>query len=309
MTMKKITTPSQLSAGNLLALGKEYASIITTSVKFSPDLLILGSKKITKNRQNQAADYEDTQIIQIAHQWIQNNNNNLDRLMPHKDWRIRLPDNLKADGQYLMICNHQSWVDTTVIQYVSTERLPLTRFFTKQELLYLPIVGQVFYLLDFPMMKRHKSKDTKQDLNEAYRACRLLSNKPFVLLNYLEGTRNTPAKHANQQSPYRHLLKPKAGGLALAISALGDKIDGILDMTIAYPNGTPSYHDLWLGKVDKLSVDIRYLSMPDELFVKLKAGYYLSDDKVKQQFYAFLDKIWQQKDERLETMLNDFYSQ
>jgi hypothetical protein len=50
-------------------------------------------------------------------------------------------------------------------------------------------------------------------------------------MNFVEGTRFTPAKHAAQQSPYKHLLKPKAGGLALALHVLGDRFDSLLDVT------------------------------------------------------------------------------
>jgi 1-acyl-sn-glycerol-3-phosphate acyltransferase len=60
-------------------------------------------------------------------------------------------------------------------------------------------------------------------------------------MNFLEGTRFTPAKHAKQQSPYRHLLKPKAGGIALALNAMGDKFRAILDVTIVYPDGAPGF--------------------------------------------------------------------
>lgn len=255
----------------------------------------------------------DQSIINMANYWIHSNNFMIDKILPQKDWHITLPSNLKKDGKYLLICNHQSWVDTSVIQYISEGRLPITRFFAKHELLYIPIVGQTFYFLDFPMMKRHsKSAISKnptlatRDLEEARRACNLLSDKPFVLLNYLEGTRFTKQKHTAQQSPYKHLLKPKAGGLALAIASLGDKIDGILDMTIVYPNGIPTYAELWEGKIDKLAVDIRPLDINPELFHALQQGKYDSDEVIKHEFYQFLDKTWQQKDKLIDELYAKF---
>lgn len=294
-------------------LAKGYGAIIKHSMSLAPKIFEHGAKKIIKIKQNKATSVEDEAILKMANGWIVNNNRNLDALMPHKDWRISLPDDLKQDGQYLLICNHQSWVDTSVIQYISENRLPLTRFFAKHELMYIPIVGQTFYLLDFPMMKRHSKQKIKQnpslagrDLIEAKRACHLLKDKPFVLLNYLEGTRFSQAKHHQQSSPYRHLLKPKAGGFALAIELLGGQIDGILDMTIVYPNGAPAYGDLWLGNVDKLAVDIEHLSMPQALFAQIKAGQYDRDDKVKAQFYDYLDELWQQKDDKIVRMMGWF---
>lgn len=260
--------------------------------------------------------FADEAVIKLANHWINTNNNIIDTLMPDKDWRISLPDDVDTHKQYLLVCNHQSWVDTSVIQYVSRNHLPLTRFFTKYELIYIPIVGQAFYFLDFPMMKRHSKQAIAKnpalkgkDILEAKRACDLLKHKPFTLLNYLEGTRFSTAKHRAQNSPYRHLLKPKAGGLALAISALGQQVDGILDMTVVYPdfpNAPPTYADLWLGNVQRLGVDVRHITMNDGLFDAIKQGAYSHDADATQAFYAWLDELWQQKDARMASMLAEF---
>ena len=199
------------------------------------------------------------------------------------------------------------------MQYISEKRLPLTRFFTKFELIYIPIVGQAFYFLDFPMMRRHSKEAVAKnpslkgkDIEEAKRACELLKDKPFTLLNYLEGTRFTKAKHAQQQSPYTHLLKPRAGGLSLAINALGADIDGILDMTIVYPDGVPTYTDLWKGNIKRLGVDVRYIEIPDSLFVGIQNGGYENDEAVKKQMFDWVEQIWYNKDQRITEMLADF---
>lgn len=255
----------------------------------------------------------DQKIVDIADSWIAVNNRLIDRLLPKKDWQINVPNDLSPHKKYLLICNHQSWVDTTLIQYVSEGVLPLTRFFIKQELIYIPVVGQAFYLLDFPMMKRYsKEKIAKnpalagKDLAEAKRACALLLDKEFVLLNYLEGTRFNTKKHTAQKSPYRHLLKPKAGGFALALASLGDEIDGILDMTIVYPDGVPDYAELWSGKMPRLSVDIRHAVMDDALLTALKQGEYQTTPAIKDALHAWLDKVWQEKDERITQCLKAF---
>ena len=233
--------------------------------------------------------------------------------MPRKDWRINLPDDIHTNGKYLLVSNHQSWVDTSIVQYIGEKRLPLTRFFTKFELIYIPIVGQAFYFLDFPMMRRHSKEAIAKnpalkgkDIEEAKRACALLKDKPFTLLNYLEGTRFTKAKQAQQKSPYTHLLKPRAGGLSLAISALGEDIDGILDMTIVYPDGVPSYGDLWKGNIKRLGVDLRYIDIPDTLFESIKQGGYENNEDTKAQMFDWVEQVWRQKDERISTMLADF---
>jgi len=282
--------------------------IAANSIGGSIPIWLMGATKMITG-----AKIADQTVIKIANHWIHSNNVLLDKLFPNKDWRISLPDDINPNGKYLLISNHQSWVDTSVIQYVSEKTLPLTRFFTKFELIYIPVVGQTFYFLDFPMMKRHskeaiaKNPSLKgQDIEEAKRACRLLKDKPFTLLNYLEGTRFTKEKHDKQNSPYQHLLKPRAGGLSLAIQSLGDEIDGILDMTIVYPDGTPSYQDLWLGNVQRLGVEVRKIDMPKALFSAIKTGGYDNDESVKADMFAWLDDIWQQKDGQIETMLAKF---
>ena len=306
-TIQKLNkrAPKLSKAASLLTA----ATVITgSSFRASVPLWIMGAAKVITGSQ-----IADDQVIRITNRWIASNNKMIDKMLLDKDWRISLPDDVHSKGKYLLVSNHQSWVDTSIVQYISEKRLPLTRFFTKFEMIFFPVVGQAFYFLDFPMMRRHskeaiaKNPTLKgQDIEEAKRACSLLKNKPFTLLNYLEGTRFTPVKHDKQNSPYTHLLKPRAGGLALAINALGSEIDGILDMTIVYPDGIPTYSDLWKGNVKRLGVDVRYIDMPKGLFTSVEEGNYENDDAIKAELFDWLADIWQQKDQRMSAMLADF---
>lgn len=291
-----------------LSLITSTGTIAANSLAVGLPVLTAGTiKTLTKSK------LADKTVLGITNHWIHTNNLLIDTVLPEKDWRIKLPDNLNPNGKYLLICNHQSWVDTSIIQYISENRLPITRFFAKHELLYIPIVGQTFYFLDFPMMKRH-SKDAiaknpslaNRDLDEALRACKLLKDKPFVLLNYLEGTRITPEKHQKQNSPYKNLLKPKAGGFALALASLGEEIDGILDMTIVYPDGVPTYSDLWQGKIKRLAVEIEEISPNQALLTALKNGEYEHNPEIKAQLFDWLDERWQVKDAKIDELLAQF---
>ena len=214
-------------------------------------------------------------------------------------------------GRYLMTCNHQSWVDTTVNQYFGLTRMPLTRFFTKWELIFIPFVGQAFKILGFPMMKRHskeqiaKNPELKyRDIEEARKSCEQLLSQPFTLLNYLEGTRYTPEKHAQQKSPYKHLLKPKAGGLALALNILGKDIDALVDMTIIYPNGAPGYGEFWLGDVPKIAVNLRKIDIPEWVH----GGDYEDDLEYRDRFQKWVDDLWAEKDQLIEKMKQNIAS-
>jgi 1-acyl-sn-glycerol-3-phosphate acyltransferase len=294
--------------GKAVSLVTATSAITATSLAAGLPVWLMGATKMITG-----AAIADKTVIQVTNAWINSNNALIDNILPRKDWRISLPDDVHSYGKYLLISNHQSWVDTSIVQYISEKRLPLTRFFTKFELIYIPVIGQAFYFLDFPMMRRH-SKDAiaknpalqGKDIEEAKRACALLKNKPFTLLNYLEGTRFTPAKRDKQQSPYQHLLKPRAGGLALAISALGEEVDAILDMTIVYPDGIPTYSDLWKGNIKRLGVDVRHIKMPDALFTAIQNGGYESDEAIKAQMFDWVEQVWQQKDQLITEMLAEF---
>ncbi len=294
--------------GKVASLATATGVITVNSIAAGIPIWVMGAAKAITG--SKAADKS---VIKTTNRWISSNNSLIDNMLPHKDWRIRLPDDVHPEGKYLLISNHQSWVDTSIVQYISENRLPLTRFFTKFELIYIPVIGQAFYFLDFPMMRRHSKEAIAKnpalqgkDIEEAKRACALLKGKPFTLLNYLEGTRFNQAKHDKQQSPYEYLLKPRAGGLALAINALGADIDGILDMTIVYPDGIPTYSDLWKGEIRRLGVDVRYVEMPKDLFAGLQDGGYEKDESIKTQMFDWIDEVWQQKDTLIEEMLIDF---
>ncbi len=290
-----------------ISRGLTVGSVITGSTFFhGPPVLALGLTKLVKKSRE-----IDATNIQIANSWLSVNNWLINHVLSHLKWDISIDDDLELSmqGHYLMTCNHQSWVDTTVNQYFGLTRMPLTRFFTKWELIFIPFVGQAFKILGFPMMKRHSKQQIAsnpelrtRDLEESRKACKQLLSQPFTLLNYLEGTRFTPAKHAKQQSPYQHLLKAKAGGLALALNILGDKIDALVDMTIVYPDGAPGYHDFWLGDVHRIAVNLRKIDIPAWVF----GGNYEDDAAYRERFQQWVDELWTEKDQLIEQMKQQY---
>lgn len=272
------------------------AILANTLINGSSVALLGGGKWLSSSKKI------DELMLDSANRWISTNNQLIEKILPQMQWEIYIDPqlDLNLNGKYLMTCNHQSWVDTTVNQYFVRPRMPLTRFFAKWELLFIPIAGQAFKALGFPMMKRHsKAKIAKnpelrnRDLDEARKACEQLMNNPFTLLNYLEGTRFTKEKHQQQQSPYTNLLKPKAGGLALALKILGEQIDALMDMTIVYEDSAPSYSEFWLGETKKIYIHVRKIELPDWVI----RGSYEEQEDYRQKFQAWVDEIWQQKDE------------
>ena len=283
--------------------GLTVGSIITGSTFFhGPPVLALGLTKLLKS-----SSKVDETYIKITNSWLSVNNWLIDHVLPNTQWDISVDErlDLNLQGRYLMTCNHQSWVDTTVNQYFGLTRMPLTRFFTKWELIFIPFVGQAFKILGFPMMKRHskaqiaKNPELKyHDMDEARKSCEQLLSQPFTLLNYLEGTRFTPEKQAQQQSPYQYLLKPKAGGLALALDILGNEIDALVDMTIVYPDGAPGYGEFWLGEVPRIAVNLRKIEIPAWVL----AGHYDEDAEFREKFQNWVDTLWAEKDQLIGKM-------
>ena len=283
--------------------GLTVGTVITGSTFFhGPPVLALGLTKLFKQ-----SSKVDEANIQITNSWLSVNNWLIDHVLPNTQWDISIDENLQLSmqGRYLMTCNHQSWVDTTVNQYFGLTRMPLTRFFTKWELIFIPFVGQAFKILRFPMMKRHSKAQIEKkpalkdrDMQEARKACQQLLSQPFTLLNYLEGTRFTKEKHDQQQSPYQHLLKPKAGGLALALNILGDQIDALVDMTIVYPDGVPGYSEFWLGEVPRIAVNLRKINIPDWVL----GGNYEDDAEYRERFQQWVHELWLEKDQLIESM-------
>ncbi|QLB60214.1 acyltransferase [Acinetobacter indicus] len=290
--------------------GLTVSSVITGSTFLhGPPVLALGLTKLFKK----SAKVDQTNI-QITNSWLSVNNWLIDHVLPNTHWDISIEDGLELSmqGRYLMTCNHQSWVDTTVNQYFGLTRMPLTRFFTKWELIFIPFVGQAFKILGFPMMKRHTKEQIAKnpalkdrDMLEARKSCEQLLSQPFTLLNYLEGTRFTQEKHDQQQSPYQHLLKPKAGGLALALNILGNEIDALVDMTIVYPNGAPGYGEFWLGEVPRIAVNLRKIDIPDWVL----GGDYEKDAAYRERFQDWVHQLWTEKDQLIHEMKQKFAEQ
>ena len=213
-------------------------------------------------------------------------------------WDVTGLDGLHRRGWYLVSSNHQSWVDILVLQKVFHRRVPFLKFFLKRQLLYVPVMGLAWWALDFPFMRRGNGSRS-QDLATARAACAKFRQIPTSVMNFLEGTRFTPAKHQQQQSPYRHQLKPTVGGLATALSAMGERFDALLDVTIVYPEGVPTFWDLLSGRVRQVVVRVRELEIPRDLL----GGDYEGDPQFRARIQGWVQELWAEKDRRIEALV------
>ena len=93
-------------------------------------------------------------LTAIANGWVAVNNLN-QKLFNGVRWDVRGLDNLDPKGWYMVVANHQSWVDILVLQTVFYRKIPFLKFFLKKELFWFPFLGQAWWALDFPFMKRY----------------------------------------------------------------------------------------------------------------------------------------------------------
>ena len=221
------------------------------------------------------------------------------------EWDVEGGEDLKKDGWYLLISNHLSWTDIVVLCCVFKDRIPMPKFFLKQQLLYVPFIGMACWALDMPFMRRYSREyllrhpeKRGQDLASTKRSCAKFKHTPTTVVNYVEGTRFTEEKQARGSSNYQYLLQPKTGGIAYTLAAMGDQFDSIIDVTLAYPNNieTP-FKDVLMGRMTKIVVRVRVFPVSREI-----RGDYFNDKPYKQQLQNWLGQLWRDKDELLKTL-------
>ena len=172
----------------------------------------------------------------------------------------------------------------------------MLKFFLKKELIYVPVLGLAWWALDFPFMRRGGGGGSaRKDLRDARAACEKFRLLPTSVTSFAEGTRFTAAKHASQQSPYQHLLQPKAGGMAMALGTMGELFHGLVDVTIVYPDKVPTFVDALCGRLGDVVVLVQERPIPPEL---LKAN-----AKQRALLQEWLDGVWQDKDRAIAQVL------
>jgi 1-acyl-sn-glycerol-3-phosphate acyltransferase len=231
----------------------------------------------------------------LGQNWVACNNLGL-RHTKKIHWDVEGVDALDPNTWYLVVANHQSWVDIVVLQKIFHRKIPLLKFFLKKELIWVPILGIVWWALDFPFMRRTSS--VRKDFETTRKACDKFKLVPVSVMNFVEGTRFTSAKRREQNSPFKHLLKPKAGGIALVLGTMGDRLHSILDVTIVYPEGVCGMWEFLCSRSMSVKVCVRRLPVAWELM-----GDYLADRTFRRDINNWLNALWTEKDRLIETML------
>jgi 1-acyl-sn-glycerol-3-phosphate acyltransferase len=198
-----------------------------------------------------------------------------------------------------------------VLQHVFKRHIPFLKFFLKQELIWVPLLGLAWWALDFPFLKRYSRAFLKKhpelrgkDIETTRKHCEKFKAIPVSVMNFLEGTRFTFQKHKQQNAPYRHLLRPKAGGVALVFSSMGDYLSGVVDVTIVYPANEPPvrFWDLLSGKITDITVRVKQRPIPRNV-----AGRNYDDDEAfRDTVHQWVNQLWQEKDQQIEAIKAEY---
>ncbi|MBR9728178.1 acyltransferase [Shewanella intestini] len=233
-------------------------------------------------------------------------------LITNIEWDVEGIEKLSKDGWYLLISNHVSGFDIAAQTYLLRNNLPMLKFFLKKELLYVPFLGLGCWGLDMPFMDRTSPAKLKKnpklrgkDLETTRKVCQRFKYLPTAIINYVEGSRFTQEKHQRQNSPYRYLLRPKAGGIAFTLSAMGEQFTGLVNLTLVYPDAKDDavLYGVMNGRVKKVVLKIDVLPVPE-----VNAKEYFSKAESRVEFQRDLNKLWQQKDDLIHQVLIQYNS-
>lgn len=231
------------------------------------------------------------------------------KLNPHLQWDVEGLEGLNKKNWYLLICNHYSWADIVVLCVLFRKHIPMNKYFLKQQLAWIPFIGLACWALDMPFMRRYSRsyllrhpERRGKDVETTRRSCEKFRRQPTTIVNFVEGSRFTKEKSLQLRSPFRHLLPPKAAGIAMALNVLGSQFDKMLNVTLCYPeNSATPFYDMLSGKLTRIVVRIELLPVAEELH-----GDYVNDKNFKRQFQLWLNAIWAEKDSLLESIKQQY---
>jgi len=210
---------------------------------------------------------------------------------------------------YLIIANHQTWADILIMQHLLNGKAPVLKFLTTRELIFLPIVGWICWAYDFPFLQRKsfnhdRSLDQKKrnDIQSLSSALHKFMRSSASIMNFVEGTRYSVDKSMRHEASYTHVLKPKAGGLLAIVETLGNKLDAIIDMTIAYDSPNPHFWDFLCGRCRDIKINAKTITLSEAFGHDFHSGSSLDFETVN----AWINETWKTKDTEIENMKKEF---
>ena len=220
------------------------------------------------------------------------------KLLHNLKWEFDIPDGVDTNSWYIAISNHQSWADIFILLAAGHNKIPLLKFFMKKELKWIPIIYLVHKTVDMPFLNRHTQAQVKSnpglkklDYENAKKAAKRFSRNPSTAFSFAEGTRFTKTKHDKQGSPYKNLLKPKIGALAIALPGM-PQVNSLIDFTVVYKSNRRSTWDFLCGEMSQAKVKARIYDIPEDL----KSEAFEQEKEYRKKFKLFIERIWKEKD-------------
>lgn len=239
-------------------------------------------------------------IIFIGECWIFCNKAWINLLHKPK-WKVNGFQKLDSKNWYLVTANHQSWADIFVLQSITNRNIPMLKFFMKDVLKWVPIIGLAWWALDMPFLKRYTKDQLEKnpklrgrDIEQMKKSFGRYSRYPVSIFSFAEGTRFTEDKKIKQKSPYQKLLLPKTGGIALALSTM-PYIKSFINFTIKYDSEHRTFWKFLCGKMNDVTVEVEIIEIPESFF----GNDYLNDESFRQEIKGWLNQIWLKKDKLL----------
>ncbi|CZG58506.1 acyltransferase [Legionella pneumophila serogroup 1] len=283
------------NGGQLHAIAAIFALIVSTTLCFIP-ILFVGLLKLFPNKNWQSLCTRC--VDKIATFWCGINNLYVAKAQKIH-WEISGLNNLTPKDWYLVVANHQSWLDIVILQRLFNRKIPVLKFFIKDQLKWIPLLGFSWWAMGCPFMKRYSKEylaknphKQGKDIISTRKAIETFKRTPASIMNFVEGTRFTKVKKEQQQSPYNYLLKPKAGGISFIINSMGQQIKSLIDVTIVYAEKNHSLWDFLCKRVKKVKIIIRQLPIP----AQFTSANLINDFQAQNAFKEWLNEQWAIKD-------------
>ena len=223
-------------------------------------------------------------------------------------FNIHVPESLDPHRWYFLVCNHQTWADSLLLQTTFHHSAPVLKFLVKKQLKFVPLIGLICWAYDYPFLQRYtrraieKNPDLRErDLQRLRDACAKFAISPAAIMNYAEGTRFKRSKWEQQGKPYQYLLKPKAGGATVILDVMRHKLQSILDVTVVYSTENPSLWDFLCGKIPEVTVVVEEIPIKEVL----------PGPNTTHQFQHYVEQwmnqLWARKDQKIAQMKNEQY--
>jgi lysocardiolipin and lysophospholipid acyltransferase len=174
-------------------------------------------------------------------------------------------DDVPAGENAIVLCNHQSMSDITVLFELAYRkgRLGDLKWYVKDILKWVPGIGWGMVFLDCIFVRRNWTQD-KEHIRRIF--SRILRDKvPVWIATFPEGTRLTPAKAERSRAyaakaglpAFAHVMVPRTKGVVATLGGLQGHLDAVYDVTIGYSAAIPTLGDWVKGYVPKVHLHVR----------------------------------------------------